>query len=296
MKLVTFTEKQRARIGILEGDIIYRTTFDLNMVSLLHRGVTPVGTKVKFATDEVTVNAPLVPGKIIAVGRNYAAHAAELGNDVPEAPLLFAKLPSSVIGPDAPITWRTSITQQVDWEGELAVVIGRQGHMIPEDAAYDYVFGYTVANDVTARDLQARESQWLRAKGIDSFCPIGPAIVTRDEVPDPHALAIRTTVNGETMQDASTAQMVHRVPALVSYVSQTFTLMPGDLILTGTPAGVGRGMTPPRFLNDGDTVAVTIDGIGTLSNVCRVLPEPEADTDAADAAGAADTAGTDDEA
>jgi 2-keto-4-pentenoate hydratase/2-oxohepta-3-ene-1,7-dioic acid hydratase in catechol pathway len=217
------------------------------------------------------ITAPLIPSKILAVGRNYAEHAAELKNEIPDKPLIFAKYPSCVIGNGDAIQWKTSVTQQVDWEGELCVVIGKTAKFISEDEAYDHIFGYTIANDVSARDLQDNEKQWTRAKGHDTFCPLGPTIVTKDEITDPHNLRIVTKVNGETMQDGSTADMIFKIPYLVSYLSQTFTLEPGDLILTGTPSGVGKAQKPPRFLNDGDEVSITIDGIGTLSNPCQIL-------------------------
>ncbi|MCA9908009.1 MAG: fumarylacetoacetate hydrolase family protein, partial [Anaerolineae bacterium] len=217
---------------------------------------------------------PLLPGKIIAVGRNYAAHAKETGSAVPQAPLLFAKLPSAVIGSGEPITWREAITQQVDWEAELAVVIGKQSKDVAEAAAFDHVFGYTVANDVSARDLQLRtDGQWTRGKGLDTFCPLGPAIVTRDEIPDPQNLTVRTTLNGDLMQDSNTRNMVFTVPVLVAYISRMFTLEPGDVILTGTPEGVGEGRTPQVFMKDGDVVTVSVSSIGTLTNPCRVVPD-----------------------
>jgi 2-keto-4-pentenoate hydratase/2-oxohepta-3-ene-1,7-dioic acid hydratase in catechol pathway len=270
MKLVSFSHHRRTRIGILEDDTIWQTSFEVDMLALLQRGVRPSKTSERYKLDAVTLRPPFSPGKIIAVGRNYADHAAELGNEVPQTPLLFTKLPTSVIGPGQAITWREDVTTQVDWEGELALVIGKRGKHISADDAYDHIFGYTIANDVSARDLQATEGQWTRAKGLDTFCPLGPMIVTRDEIDDPHALSIKTTVNDETMQDDTTANMIHKIPALIAELSRTFTLLPGDLILTGTPAGVGKGMEPPRFLQDGDTVNVTIAGLGTLSNPCRV--------------------------
>jgi len=218
------------------------------------------------------IQAPYVPPRIFAVGRNYAEHAAELGNQAPAKPLIFAKFPSSVVGPGQPIQWTPRITQQVDWEGELAVVIGRGGRDIPEERAYEHIYGYTIANDVSARDLQDGDGQWTRAKGLDTFCPLGPFLVSADEVPDPHALRIVTKVNDEVMQDGHSSAMIFKIPYLVAYLSQSFALQPGDLILTGTPSGVGKARKPPRFLADGDVVSVSIEGLGTLSNPCRILP------------------------
>ncbi|MCS6835930.1 MAG: fumarylacetoacetate hydrolase family protein [Anaerolineae bacterium] len=219
-----------------------------------------------------TLSVPYVPPRIFAIGRNYAEHAAELGSQAPSKPLIFAKFPSCVIGTGQAIEWTPRITQQVDWEGELAVIIGKGGRDIPEEQAYEHIYGYTIANDVSARDLQDGDGQWTRAKGLDTFCPLGPHLVSTDEIPDPHALRIVTTVNGEVMQDGHTGAMIFKIPFLVAYLSQSFTLRPGDLILTGTPSGVGKARKPPRFLADGDVVSVTIEGLGTLSNPCRVRP------------------------
>lgn len=273
MKLVTFTHNSRTQLGELDGDTIHALSVPdtMRMAELLRRGITPTRVSQRFRLDKSTLRAPLHPGKIVAVGRNYAAHAAETGSDLPKAPLLFAKFASSVIGPDETIAWNTSITSEVDWEGELGVVIGRTARNVSEDDALRYVFGYTIANDISARDLQLRiDSQWTRGKSLDTFCPLGPYIVTRNEIADPQALTITTTVNDQTMQDGSTADMVFNVAHLVAYCSRMFTLEPGDLILTGTPPGVGEGMDPKTYLKDGDVVSVTISGIGTLTNPCRV--------------------------
>jgi 2-keto-4-pentenoate hydratase/2-oxohepta-3-ene-1,7-dioic acid hydratase in catechol pathway len=221
---------------------------------------------------EVTVLAPVTrPGKIIAVGRNYQEHAAEEGLTAPPDPVVFAKFPSALTGHGAQIVWRASDTEQVDYEAELAVVIGRTARDVPESAALDHVLGYSCLNDVSARDLQFRDGQWVRAKSLDTFCPMGPWIVTTDELPDTGDLRIRCLVNGELLQDASTADMVHDVRRLISHCSRTMTLEPGDIIATGTPGGVGVFRQPPRFLRDGDEVVVEIDGVGRLANRCRVI-------------------------
>ncbi len=279
MKLVTFAHNGRTQLGELSGDTVHALSVPdtMRMAELLRRGITPTRVSQRFPLDKVELHAPLLPGKIVAVGRNYAAHAAETGSDLPTAPLLFAKFPSAVIGPDAAITWDTGITTEVDWEGELGVVIGRRARGVSADEALRCVFGYTVANDVTARDLQMRvDAQWTRGKSLDTFCPLGPYIVTRDEVPDPQALTVTTTVNGQTMQDGSTADMIFNVAYLVAYCSRMFTLEPGDLILTGTPPGVGEGMNPKTYLKDGDVVAVTVSGIGTLTNPCQAVSRDDA--------------------
>lgn len=225
------------------------------------------------ALRDVRLAAPVArPGKIIAVGRNYREHAAEEGAAIAPDPILFTKYPSSIVGPGAPITWRAADSAQVDYEAELAVVIGRRVRDVAERDALDAALGYTCLNDVSARDLQVRDGQWVRAKSLDSFCPIGPWLVTRDELPDPGDLAIRCTVNGEVRQDSRTREMIHGVASLIAFCSRFFTLEPGDVIATGTPGGVGAFRDPPLFLRDGDVVAVSIEGIGTLENACRVLP------------------------
>ncbi len=275
MKLVTFTYNGRTRIGELVGDTITVLAWvDSNVCQMIRRNVTPSRTYERFPADKVKLEAPLNPGKIIAIGRNYVEHAKETGSKVPTEPLIFAKFPSSIIATGDPIRWRTSITEQVDWEGELGVVIGKTARDVPEEDAYDYVFGYTIANDVTARDLQmVKDTQWTRGKSLDTFCPLGPYIVTKDEIEDPHNLAIRTTINDEVVQDGSTRDMIFSIPRLIAYCSRMFTLEPGDLIMTGTPPGVGVGRSPQRFLQDGEVVTVSIEGIGEISNPCQVIAE-----------------------
>jgi 2-keto-4-pentenoate hydratase/2-oxohepta-3-ene-1,7-dioic acid hydratase in catechol pathway len=212
------------------------------------------------------------PGKVVAIGRNYREHAAEEGVDPPTAPLIFAKWPSSVIGHGAEIRWDPALTGQVDYEAELAVVIGRRTRNVAIDEALDHVLGYTCLDDVSARDLQFGDGQWVRGKSLDTFCPMGPWIVTADEIPDPQRLAIRCLVDDEVLQDANTSQMYFSVAEIVSYCSRSFTLEPGDVIATGTPSGVGAFRKPPRFLQDGERVTVEIEGIGALENVCRMAP------------------------
>jgi 5-carboxymethyl-2-hydroxymuconate isomerase len=189
--------------------------------------------------------------------------------ETPERPLVFAKLPQSVIGPGEAIAIDPEVTQQVDWEVELAVVIGSQARNVPAERALDHVFGYTVANDVSARDLQFADGQWVRAKSLDTFCPLGPAVVSVDEIPDPQALALRTRVNGDLVQDSSTSEMIFGVAELIAFCSRSFTLRPGDVLLTGTPWGCGAFMDPPRFLAPGDTVETEVEGVGTLANPVR---------------------------
>lgn len=208
------------------------------------------------------------PGKVVAIGRNYRAHAAEEGVEPPEAPLIFAKWPSSVVGTGAEIRWDPELTGQVDYEAELAAVIGRRARHVSVADALDHVIGYACLNDVSARDLQFGDGQWVRGKSLDTFCPMGPALVTTDEIDDPQDLAICCTIGGERVQEAHTSQMYFSVAEIVSYCSQAFTLEPGDVIATGTPAGVGVFRDPPRFLSDGDVVTVEIERIGRLENAC----------------------------
>ena len=211
--------------------------------------------------------APVVaPQKVLAIGLNYGDHARETGAKLPDNPMVFAKLPSSVVGPGDTIRYSKSDSQQVDYEAELAVVLGRRARHVDIADALEYVLGYTLCNDVSARDAQFADKQWVRSKSFDTFCPLGPWIVTSDEIPDPQKLPIATRVNGRTLQDSSTAEMVFGVAALVSYISQTVTLEPGDVIATGTPSGVGFTRTPPVFLSDGDVVEIEIDRIGVLRN------------------------------
>ncbi len=219
---------------------------------------------------EATFLAPVRPRKIVAIGLNYRDHIAEAGLEEPSAPLVFAKFPSSVIGPGETIEIDPLLTARVDWEVELAVVVGRRMRGVAAADALSHVLGYTVANDVSARDLQFGDGQWVRGKSLDTFCPVGPWVVTAEEVPDPQALRLRTRVNGETMQDASTAAMVFGVADLLAYCSRSFVLEPGDLVLTGTPWGCGEFMTPPRSLKDGDVVEVEVEGIGSLRNPVAV--------------------------
>jgi 2-keto-4-pentenoate hydratase/2-oxohepta-3-ene-1,7-dioic acid hydratase in catechol pathway len=236
--------------------------------------------------DTVSVLAPIAaPGKIICVGLNYHDHCREQAIDPPAYPILFAKFATAIAAPGEPVV-RPRATEKLDLEVELAAVIGRSVHRASRDEALAAVFGYTVLNDVTMRDLQREDHQWLRAKGSDGFAPIGPVVVTTDEIADPRRLRLRSSVNGETWQDSTTAEMVFDVATIVAFVSRTLTLHPGDIIATGTPAGVGHFADPPRYLRGGDRMRCEIDGIGALDNPI-VDEQPRAD-DHARAAGLAE--------
>ncbi len=237
-----------SRARVIEGDVFGE-----------HR-VTPQTLEVR------RLLAPIPPVNIIAIGLNYKKHAEESGAKLPDAPLIFVKLTTSVIGPNEPILLPEDAPDEVDYEAELAVVIGRTARKVSERDALQYVLGYTCANDVSARDCQrVRDRQWARAKGFDTFCPLGPALLVDRNV-DPNALPIRARLNGEVVQSSNTSDMIFSVRSLISYLSHQFTLLPGTVILTGTPEGVGCARTPPRFLRSGDRISIEIDGIGELTN------------------------------
>ena len=237
-----------------------------------------------IALDTVKLGPPLkrTPHNILCVGKNYRAHAREFAqsgfdasgasNDVvPEFPIIFSKPSSSITGPDSVIPLVAGLDQAVDYEAELAVIIGKGGRAISKDEAMSHVFGYTIVNDVTARDLQKKHKQWFLGKGIDGFCPMGPWIISADEA-DYREMNVVCRINGETRQVASTRDLIFDIPDLIATISLSMTLEPGDVIATGTPEGVGIGFTPPRFLKEGDVVECEITGIGTLSNVVARIP------------------------
>ncbi|MGW0665246.1 fumarylacetoacetate hydrolase family protein [Streptodolium elevatio] len=219
----------------------------------------------------VTLLAPLRPGKVIGVGLNYVEHVEEssrsldTAKELPDRPVLFSKPSTAVTGPGHPILHNGDLTRQLDWECELAVVIGTKAFRVSEEDAWDHIFGYSIVNDISARD-QRRSGQWFFSKGQDSYCPFGPAVVTADEIEDPLNLDLHLAVNGHTKQKGNTRDMLFRIPRLIADISSGVTLEPGDVIATGSPSGVGAGMNPPEFLRPGDVVEATIQGIGTLSN------------------------------
>ncbi len=266
MRLCTFRDANGTRLGEVLGDVV-QPLDGADVRDAIGAAVPgPVGAPVPLAGLDLV--APLRPGKVIGIGWNYPDHAREMGGRTLDAPVVFSKLVTAITGPSAPVV-RPPWTRELDYEGELAVVIGRRARDVAHADALDHVFGYAVMNDVTARDMQRAEPQWVRAKGGDGFGPFGPWVTTRDEVPDPQALGIRTWVNGELRQDGSTAGMAFTVADLVTWCAAAVTLEPGDVIATGTPPGVGKGRVPPVFLQPGDVVRITVDGLGTIENAIR---------------------------
>jgi 2-keto-4-pentenoate hydratase/2-oxohepta-3-ene-1,7-dioic acid hydratase in catechol pathway len=258
-------ESWRKALGVLISALAQ--TLNLPQVGATRR-VAPSATPKGLLTPlgSARLRAPLPrPSKIVCVGRNYAEHAHERGAEIPTQPIFFLKSANTICGPGDPVVLPPN-SVQVDYEAEFAVVIGKGGKRIPEENAYEHIAGYTILNDVSGRDMQRDDKQWFRGKSCDTFAPTGPWIVTKDEIPDPHGLRIALTLNGETMQDSNTRNLIFKVPFLISYLSQSLTWEAGDLLSTGTPEGVGAHRTPPVFLKPGDTVSITIERLGTLTN------------------------------
>ncbi len=285
MRLVTYLHEDRTATGALVGDTVVPLGPDLpvTMVELvalgddgLKQAAEAVGRGEGVPLADVRLLAPIRPrNNIMCIGKNYLDHAAEFAGSgfdasqkqaVPDHPIVFTKALSSVIGPGDPIDVSSDPTGTSDYEGELAVVIGRGGRGIAAADAFDHVYGYTIVNDMTVRELQKRHVQFFLGKSAATYCPMGPALVTRDEVDDVTALWVRTSVNGEQRQAAPVSDLIFDIPTLIETISASVLLEPGDMIATGTPAGVGIGFTPPRYLLPGDVVEVTVDGLGTLTN------------------------------
>jgi 2-keto-4-pentenoate hydratase/2-oxohepta-3-ene-1,7-dioic acid hydratase in catechol pathway len=295
MKLATFTHRGTTRIGVLHQD--GRHIVDLSvaapklpteMTAFVEKGqaalkIAERASKTRKAEALITISRvrirapfPVPRRNILCVGKNYFDHAHEFdksgfnatadANAVPDLPIIFTKAPSSVIGPNDPIPGYLDQTKSVDYEVELGVVIGTGGRKISKRDAFKHVYGYTIINDVTARHLQSRHKQWFLGKSLDGFCPMGPWLVTADEVPNVKKLRIETKVNGEVRQNAVVKDLIFDIPTLIATLSRGMTLQPGDIIATGTPAGVGIGFTPPKFLKKGDVVTLSIDGLGVLEN------------------------------
>ena len=257
MKLATFTApgQEGPLAGAVEDERVTALIGGQRVVDVL-AGHPPALGQDSWALADVELLAPVPePGTIYAIGLNYAKHIEETGGQKPEYPIVFVKVAASVAAPGGPIRC-PEVVRRLDYEGELTIVMGAGGT----------IAGYTIADDVTARDLQGREPQWTRAKGADTFCPFGPWVTTADEVPEPESLMLRTWVNGELRQESSTSDLIFGCRELVEFISQTCTLMPGDLILTGTPSGVGMGLDPPRFLQSGDTVRIEIERLGSIEH------------------------------
>jgi 2-keto-4-pentenoate hydratase/2-oxohepta-3-ene-1,7-dioic acid hydratase in catechol pathway len=294
MKITSFEVNGRSTYGVLAGEDVIdlislaadlHTEIPLNVQELIEAGEGALhkveelldrcrgeGNFVdhQYSQDEINWLAPIpfVKRNIMCVGKNYREHAIEMGSekDIPEHIMIFTKATNTVTGHKQAVPLHDDVTDELDYEGELAVLIGKRGKAISPDEAMDHVFGYTILNDLTARDLQKKHGQFFLGKSLDSSCPVGPYIVTKEEVVNPHQLEIRTRVNGEIRQSSSTGLMIFTIPDIISILSKGMTLEPGDIIATGTPAGVGKGFKPPRFLKSGDTVEIEVEGIGILTN------------------------------
>ncbi|OGO17034.1 MAG: hypothetical protein A2Z14_08965 [Chloroflexi bacterium RBG_16_48_8] len=304
MRLLTFSMDDEQRLGVVEGNFVIdlerafkefqnnrgseensHPSFPSNMLAFLQssdktwqsmgevltwvmtKEADPVFKSIAIHLDRVTILAPLSnPSKVIGIGLNYADHCREQNILLPESILLFAKFPSSIIGPNESIKWDTEMSKEVDYEAELGVIIGREAFRIEPEEAWDYIAGYSIVNDVSARDVQFTDRQWVRGKSFNTFCPIGPYLITRDEIENPHNLGIRTRLNGQLVQNSNTKEMVFKIPEIIAFISKSITLVPGDIICTGTPDGVGYFRDPKILLKPGDIVEIEIDGLGSLRN------------------------------
>jgi len=272
MKLVTFTHARSApQVGILDGDWIAPLPGFPSMIDAIAAGLPAIaasrrGGPVPRADSRLLAPIPRPP-KIVCIGLNYRDHAIESGMAIPTIPVVFAKFSNSVVGPGDDVILPKN-SEKPDYEAEFAFIVGKPGRNISKDKAMEHVFGYTIVNDVSARDFQLATSQWIMGKTCDTFCPMGPYIATADEIKDPHNLRIGLRIDGETVQDSSTKELIFGIPELVEHLSSSFTLEPGDVVSTGTPPGVGLGRKPPRWLKPGETMTVFIEGLGELTNRC----------------------------
>lgn len=238
-----------------------------SLVEQIETSDQPEQFKYTFSAIKWLAPIPKTAKNIICVGKNYADHAEEMGAEkAPDKIVVFTKSPTAIAADEETLSVHADVTDEFDYEGELAIVIGKKGHKIPRQLAYDYIFGYSIANDLTARDIQYGHQQFFLGKSLNQSCPIGPYVVTKEEISNPHQLSIVTKVNEEIRQNGHTSKMIFKVDVLIEEISKYITLEPGDIILTGTPAGVGKGLNPPQFLRAGDEVKVSIEGIGTLVN------------------------------
>jgi 2-keto-4-pentenoate hydratase/2-oxohepta-3-ene-1,7-dioic acid hydratase in catechol pathway len=274
MKLVTFSTvdgKLRPGSQLDEANLVVDllTAGYADALAVITAGGTAVekaGAYAAYRLDEVRIHAPLSnPPRVFAIGLNYRDHAIESGMAIPTTPVVFFKLQTAIIGPGEPIVLPKNSTQP-DYEAEFAFVIGKGGYRIPASEWREHIYGYTIVNDVSARDVQLATSQWTMGKSFPTFCPIGPAIVTANEIPDPHNLGIGLTIDGEVLQSSNTRELIFKIPDLIEYLSSITPLLPGDIVSTGTPYGVGLGRTPKRWLKPGETVTITVEGIGSLTN------------------------------
>jgi 2-keto-4-pentenoate hydratase/2-oxohepta-3-ene-1,7-dioic acid hydratase in catechol pathway len=270
MKLVTFSTRERIeKPGYLleaSSEVIDLSSCYKNTLQVIQSSEATPSDTVRFPLSEVRLHAPLHnPPRIFCIGLNYRDHAIESRLEIPKFPVVFFKMIPSIIGPEEAIVLPRE-TAEPDYEAEMAVVIGKGGYRIPAEAAMEHVYGYTIVNDVSARDVQFSTSQWSLSKSLPTFCPIGPSIVTKDEIADPHKLRIQLEINQESLQDSNTSELIFGVTALIEYISSLTPLLPGDVISTGTPSGVGFARVPKRWLRNGDQVSITIEGLGTLKN------------------------------
>jgi 2-keto-4-pentenoate hydratase/2-oxohepta-3-ene-1,7-dioic acid hydratase in catechol pathway len=274
MHLVSFSvaDSSVPRPGVLlqqDGTVIDLAAAYDDTLAVIAAGIATIdnpGAHASHKLSDVRLLAPLAsPPRIFAIGLNYRDHAAESKMALPSAPVVFFKMPTAIIGPGDAIVLPKNSTEP-DYEAELAFVIGKGGYRIPATAWREHVYGYTIINDVSARDVQRATSQWSLAKSFPTYCPMGPAIVTADEIADPHQLAISLSINGETLQNSSTRELIFKIPELIEYISSITPMLPGDIVSTGTPSGVGMGRTPQRWLQPGETVTVTVEGLGSLTN------------------------------
>lgn len=272
MKILQYWNNNRVRLGVLEGDEVFPIDFSGDMVELISEEPEITRKKNPVPLDKVKF-APVLtkPSKIVCVGLNYLDHIRESHGEVPEKPVLFSKYSTGLLAHKKTISWNSNLTKKVDFEAELAVIMGKTTYNCTEEKIMENIFGYTCANDVSARDLQFGDGQWVRGKSLDTFCPLGPWIVTTDDIADPNSLSIKCSLNDVLMQDSNTDLMLFKIPELISFISRNFTLLPGDVILTGTPHGVGTFRDPSIYMKDGDRVTVEIEGIGKLTNSCRTF-------------------------
>lgn len=282
MKLATYLSRSESRTAVINHEEQYLVDVTglgsvidiLASASLRKQAAQLAQTGARVPLKRARLAVPFTPRNVIAIGLNYADHAAESNSPIPNKPVVFAKLSNTVVGPGATVTWHADVTDSMDYEAELGVVIGRKCSRVSVADALKHVGGYVCANDLSARDLQRGDDkgQWVLGKSLDASCPIGPWVTTSDEIRDPQSLQVKCILNGQVMQNSNTSQMIFSVATLVSHLSKTMTLMPGDLIVTGTPPGVGMGRNPKLWLKNGDEVVIEIEKIGALRNIMRVLP------------------------